>query len=341
MRFDLPTGAPRLYGGADGIDHVLVNGAEIVDHGEFTDARPGHAAALGSRHRDRHRSGREPASAWRNAGSSTASCGAARVAGPGRVALDVAPGLPERDVARVRERHRRPPPPARHDDAAAPKRRWSPTRTSRSRTTGGATSWRCSPASSGPTRTRSTTPCGRCRPRRPPFAASGACATRSRRPPTRCSGSFTGLDGGVKFLVDLRGDVLAPRRRRRCARRARPRAQGHTSRRCSTSGCSRCAASRGTRRPRCSRSSSRTKRCTRSVVGRPEESARLRSSLLRVLPPRDAERTAGVRRDRPHAAARHRAAAPPRRARTRARRRCTPRPPSSTRSRTASPASRA
>jgi N-acyl-D-aspartate/D-glutamate deacylase len=41
MRFDLPTGAPRLYGGADGIDHVLVNGTEIVDHGEFTDARPG------------------------------------------------------------------------------------------------------------------------------------------------------------------------------------------------------------------------------------------------------------------------------------------------------------
>ena len=41
MRFDLPTGAPRLYAGADGIDHVLVNGTEIVDHGEFTDARPG------------------------------------------------------------------------------------------------------------------------------------------------------------------------------------------------------------------------------------------------------------------------------------------------------------
>jgi len=41
MRFDLPTGAPRLYGGADGIDHVLVNGVEIVDHGEFTEARPG------------------------------------------------------------------------------------------------------------------------------------------------------------------------------------------------------------------------------------------------------------------------------------------------------------
>jgi len=41
MRFDLPTGAPRLYCGADGIDHVLVNGTEIVDHGELTDARPG------------------------------------------------------------------------------------------------------------------------------------------------------------------------------------------------------------------------------------------------------------------------------------------------------------
>jgi N-acyl-D-aspartate/D-glutamate deacylase len=41
MRFDLPTGAPRLFGGADGIDHVLVNGTEIVDHGSFTDARPG------------------------------------------------------------------------------------------------------------------------------------------------------------------------------------------------------------------------------------------------------------------------------------------------------------
>ena len=59
MRFDLPTGAPRLYGGADGIDHVIVNGTEIVDHGEFTDARPGHAAAVRSRHRDGQRARRQ------------------------------------------------------------------------------------------------------------------------------------------------------------------------------------------------------------------------------------------------------------------------------------------
>ena len=41
MRSDLPAGASRLYAAADGIDHVLCNGVEIVRHGEFTDARPG------------------------------------------------------------------------------------------------------------------------------------------------------------------------------------------------------------------------------------------------------------------------------------------------------------
>ncbi len=40
-RDDLPGGALRLYGQAEGIEHVLVNGAEIVRAGEFTDARPG------------------------------------------------------------------------------------------------------------------------------------------------------------------------------------------------------------------------------------------------------------------------------------------------------------
>jgi N-acyl-D-aspartate/D-glutamate deacylase len=41
MRADLPAGAARLYAAANGIDHVLCNGVEIVQGTEFTDARPG------------------------------------------------------------------------------------------------------------------------------------------------------------------------------------------------------------------------------------------------------------------------------------------------------------
>jgi N-acyl-D-aspartate/D-glutamate deacylase len=41
MRFDLPGGAGRLYAGADGIDHVLVNGRRIVANGILSDERSG------------------------------------------------------------------------------------------------------------------------------------------------------------------------------------------------------------------------------------------------------------------------------------------------------------
>jgi N-acyl-D-aspartate/D-glutamate deacylase len=40
-RHDLPGGAWRLYGGADGYDHVFCNGVEIVRDDEFTANRPG------------------------------------------------------------------------------------------------------------------------------------------------------------------------------------------------------------------------------------------------------------------------------------------------------------
>jgi N-acyl-D-aspartate/D-glutamate deacylase len=40
-RYDLPAGAGRLFGEADGIEHVLVNGVEIAAGGKFTGARPG------------------------------------------------------------------------------------------------------------------------------------------------------------------------------------------------------------------------------------------------------------------------------------------------------------
>ena len=46
-RFDLPAGAGRLYADAEGIDHVIVGGHEIVRGTELTGARPGHVLRSG------------------------------------------------------------------------------------------------------------------------------------------------------------------------------------------------------------------------------------------------------------------------------------------------------
>ena len=45
---DLPLEAPRLFAGADGVEHVFCNGKEIVSSGEFTSNRPGSVLRSGT-----------------------------------------------------------------------------------------------------------------------------------------------------------------------------------------------------------------------------------------------------------------------------------------------------
>ncbi len=47
MRPDLPCNEPRIYADAHGIDHVFVNGVQIIRDGKHTDARPGLALRSG------------------------------------------------------------------------------------------------------------------------------------------------------------------------------------------------------------------------------------------------------------------------------------------------------
>ena len=46
-RSDLPGGAGRLYGGAIGVDRVIVAGSEIVRDGELTGTQPGRVLRAG------------------------------------------------------------------------------------------------------------------------------------------------------------------------------------------------------------------------------------------------------------------------------------------------------
>lgn len=48
LRTDLPAGGTRLYVESTGVDHVLCNGVEVVDHGSFTAERPGRIVRRGT-----------------------------------------------------------------------------------------------------------------------------------------------------------------------------------------------------------------------------------------------------------------------------------------------------
>ena len=136
------------------------------------------------------------------------------------------PTSPRRTRARLRDTDHRRPRPARRDDAARASRRRSPTRTSRSTTPAASGSSACSrrdfwidPDAVLDRRERDAA-----RGFAAPSAAPRSSALRETLAPPagRLLRLFTGLDGGVKLLVDLRADLLQDvggRRRARTGRR--------------------------------------------------------------------------------------------------------------------------
>ena len=219
---------------------------------------PGHVAAVGPRHRDRHRVVAAPSTRWpRRGASSIGSGGAVAAVGPGRSASTSRPTSPSATRRASRDVDHRTPPPARHDDQAGrgggDRRRLPHARP----TTGRRTSSACSRATSGPI------PSGRRSGRRELRRGDAARTSCGRaRPPRRARPARGRL---LRLFTGARRRREVPRRppRRRAARR-RPATRSsrdldrelkaHISHACSTSACSRCGASRGTRRPRCSRS---------------------------------------------------------------------------------------
>ena len=238
---------------------------------------------------------------------------------PGRAALDLAPGLPERDAARVR-------------DVITELLRLHDTMTQRAEAAAVADAY---VALSDDGRRNFllmlahdfwTDPRrGRRRDRR---AASrrptGASAERRLRdalvpPADRLLRLFTGLEGGVKFLVDLRADVLRVASGDAALGDLDRELKAHLATLFDV-GLLDAAPHHVGGAGRAAREADRVRGGARDrLVGRPEEPARLRPPLLRVLPSRDAERAARVRRDRAHRRHRHRARAAARRAGARAR----------------------
>jgi N-acyl-D-aspartate/D-glutamate deacylase len=47
-RHDLPAGAPRLFAGSTGVEHVLVNGTAVAEGGQLTGALPGRVLRSGT-----------------------------------------------------------------------------------------------------------------------------------------------------------------------------------------------------------------------------------------------------------------------------------------------------